>query len=464
MSLDVIQTVIATKIYPALLVLFFFGVTIFVHELGHFLVGKRRGMKIERFSIGFGPKILGWTKDGIEYRLAWIPFGGYVALPQMSPMEAIEGKTEASAEELPPASPLSKTLVAFAGPLMNVAFALLLATVLWIAGKPMNVPIVGWVETGSAEELAGIQPGDKIVEVNGQRIRTWSQLMEAVAFNRVPDVRLTIERAGQRREMLVESKVNERLEVKMLEIYPRNHPFAQKVLPGSAAERAGLKDGDEFVSVEGVPIYSSEQLRSLVGKRTDLPTAVKVLRRGEPLTLTVTPELSADEKVGRMGVQLGDRLEIVRPGPNPLEQCRDVLGSMVGLIRALLHSKETGVGPSSVSGPVGIFGLWWYGIVTGGLLQGINIAVMLNLNFAVINLFPFPVLDGGHIAFAVVEAIRRRPLNARIVQALSTGFAILLISFMLYITVFDVKRFFGFRFGQSGPPAQTNDVAPATQP
>ena len=464
MSLETLQDVFVTKIYPALLVLFFFGLTIFIHELGHFLVGMWRGMKIERFSVGFGPKIFGWTKDGVEYRLSWIPFGGYVALPQMSPMEAIEGKTEASAEELPPAPPLSKTLVAFAGPLMNVALALLLATVLWIAGKPMNTPIVGWVETGSAEELAGIQPGDKIVEVNGRRIRTWTQLMETVAFSRTPDARLTIDRTGQHHEVLVESKVNERLEVKMLEIYPRNHPFAQNVLTGSAAERAGLKGGDEFVSIEGVPIYSSEQLRSLIGKRTDLPTTVKVLRRGEPLTLTVTPELNPDEKVGRMGVQLGDRLEIVRPGPNPLDQFRDVLGSMVGLIKALMHSKETGVGPSSVSGPVGILGLWWYGIVTGGLLQGINIAVMLNLNFAVINLFPLPILDGGHIVFAAIEAIRRRPLNARIVQALSTTFAVLLITFMLYVTVFDFKRFFGFRFGQSAPPAQTNEVSPATQP
>ena len=464
MSLETIQSILVEKIYPALLVLFFFGLTIFIHELGHFLVGKRRGMKIERFSIGFGPKIFGWTRDGVEYRLSWIPFGGYVALPQMSPMDTIEGKTEKSADELPPASPLSKTLVAVAGPIMNIVLALALAAVLWRAGKPMNVATVGWVETGSAEELAGIQPGDRIVKVNGQSIRTWTQLMEAVAFSRTPDVRLTIERSGKSREVLVESKVNERLEVKMLEIYPRNHPFAQRVLSGSAAERAGLKDGDEFVSIEGVPIYSSEQLRSLVGKRTDLPTTVKVLRRGRPLTLTVTPELSPDEKVGRMGVQLGDRLEVVKPGPNPFQQIRDVLASMIGLVEALLHSKETGVGPSSVSGPVGILGLWWYGIVTGGLLQGINIAVMLNVNFAIINLFPFPVLDGGHIVFAAIEAVRRRPLNARIVQGLSTAFAVLLITFMLYITVGDFKKFFGFRFGSNESPVQTNDTAPATQP
>src|SRR5436309_1308141 len=113
-------------IYPALLVLFFFGLTIFVHEFGHYLVARRRGMIVERFSIGFGPKIFGWEKDGIDYRVSWLPFGGYVALPQMSPMETIEGKNEKDAQDVPPAPPLSKTLVAVAGPIMNIIFAFLL--------------------------------------------------------------------------------------------------------------------------------------------------------------------------------------------------------------------------------------------------------------------------------------------------------------------------------------------------
>ena len=112
----IIDEIISICIYPALLVVFFFGLTIFIHELGHFLMAKRRGMKIERFSIGFGPQIGSWKRDGVEYRISWIPFGGYVALPQMAPMEVIEGKTESKPEELPPASPESKTLVAFLAP------------------------------------------------------------------------------------------------------------------------------------------------------------------------------------------------------------------------------------------------------------------------------------------------------------------------------------------------------------
>src|SRR5580704_9381468 len=126
-SFETVLNFVMGIVYPALLVLFFFGLTIFIHELGHFLMAKRRGMKIERFSVGFGPKIWGYKKDGIDYRVSWFPFGGYVALPQMSPMETIEGETESKAEELPPVSPGSKFLVALSGPVMNILLAALLA-------------------------------------------------------------------------------------------------------------------------------------------------------------------------------------------------------------------------------------------------------------------------------------------------------------------------------------------------
>src|ERR1700691_6302778 len=166
MSPDTIVLFITNAVYPALLVLFFFGLTIFIHELGHFLVAKRRGMKVERFSVGFGPKIWGYKKDGIDYRISWFPFGGYVALPQMSPMETIEGETDSKADELPSVSPSSKFLVAIARPLWNIVLAALLASILWVGGMPSNPVVGGWVDSGSPLELAGIRPGDRFVKVN----------------------------------------------------------------------------------------------------------------------------------------------------------------------------------------------------------------------------------------------------------------------------------------------------------
>jgi regulator of sigma E protease len=463
-SLETVLHVITDWVYPAVMVAFFFGLTIFIHELGHFLVAKRRGMKIERFSVGFGPKIWGYTKDGIDYRVSWFPFGGYVALPQMSPMETIEGETESKAEELPSVSPSSKSLVAIAGPFMNIVLAFVLASILWAVGMPTNLAVVGWVDSGSSEELAGIRPGDRIVEVNDQKVRTWNEFMEVVAFSREPSVRVVVQRNGQEKEFLLETKLNEQFGVKMLEhLWPRGHPFAQKVLAGWPAERAGLEAGDQFVSIEGVPIYSSDQLRELIGKRLDERTEVKV-RRGDALqSFTVVPQLDPEDKMVRMGVELGDHMEIEKPGPTPIDQFRDILVSMGRMVKGLMHSKETGVTAKSMSGPVGILTIWWYAIVSGGVRQGLHIAVLLNINLAIINLLPIPVLDGGHIVFATLEAIRRKPLSARLVHAASLTFAVLLISFMLYVTFFDIQRLTAGR-SKAMPRSPTEELAPTTEP
>jgi regulator of sigma E protease len=462
-SFESVLNFITGIFYPALVVVFFFGLTIFIHELGHFLVAKRRKMVVERFSVGFGPKIFGWKKGGIDYRVSWLPFGGYVALPQMSPMEAIEGKTDAKSEELPPITPTTKILVSLAGPVMNIVLAVVLACVLWAIGMPRTTTIVGWVTPGSAEELKGVRPGDHVIQIGDQKVESWGQLMEAVALSREPTVKVLVDRDGQQLEFLLETQVNKEFGVKTLDLYPRERPVAREVIPGSPAERAGIEPGDQFRSIEGVPLYSSEQLRDLVGKRADMPTAVTVLRGGETLTITVTPEMNSEEKAGRMGVHLGDVMEVVRPGPTPLEQFRDVFVSMGRLIYGLIHSKETGIGARSISGPVGIFGVWWFSIVSGGIRQGLHIAVILNINLAVINLLPIPVLDGGHIVFAIIERIRRRPLNARLVHAMSMTFAVLLITFMLYVTVFDVQRFLP-KSSKPDAKSKTNHPLPAAEP
>jgi regulator of sigma E protease len=156
-------------------------------------------------------------------------------------------------------------------------------------------------------------------------------------------------------------------------------------------------------------------------------------------------------------------MEIVRPGPTPIDQFTDILVSMGRMVKGLAHSKETGVTAKSMSGPVGILAIWWYAIVSGGLRQGLHIAVLLNINLAVINLLPLPVLDGGHVLFAAIEAVRRKPLSARLVHAASMTFAVLLITFMLYVTFFDIQR---LTFGRSRmqPKPGTEENAPVVEP
>jgi len=462
-SFDAVIHFILNYIYPGLLVVFFFGLTIFIHELGHFLVAKHRGMKVEQFSIGFGPRIWGFTREGIDYRVALFPFGGYVKLPQMSPMETLEGKPETPADELPPASPQSKILVALAGPVMNVLLAVLLATVVWVFGLsvPINPSVVGWVEPNSREEQLGIRPGDHIVQVNDREVKTWMDLQRAVAISPEPSVNVIIERDGRRIPYLLETEMNPTFGLKTINLYPEGRPYAQEIRSDSPAEHAGILPGDKFLAVDGVPVSSEEELRDLVGKETDKPTDIKVMRDGKVMTIVVVPQLDPHEKVGRMGVVLADELEyhMVKPGPTPVQQFRDVFGLMSDTVYALIHSRETGIGARSLSGPVGIAGGWWYEIVHGGMTRGLWFAVLLNINLAIINLLPLPVLDGGHISLAVLESVRRKPLNARLVQATSMAFAALLIVFMLYVTFFDIQRLAigRFHFGQS----PTNSAAPA---
>src|SRR5271156_5773444 len=162
-------------VFVFLEVLLLFNLIIFVHELGHFLAAKWRGLKIERFAIWFGKPI--WKKkvNGVEYALGWIPAGGYVALPQMATMEAIEGKGETTTEPLPNVSPLDKIIVAFAGPLFSFALAVVFAFIVWGVGKPINADdnstTIGWVDPDGPAAKAGLLPGDTILEIDGLPVK-----------------------------------------------------------------------------------------------------------------------------------------------------------------------------------------------------------------------------------------------------------------------------------------------------
>jgi regulator of sigma E protease len=468
MSFELVTTLITTKIYPALLVLFFFGVTILIHEYGHFLLAKKRGLKIERFSLGFGPALWSWTREGIEYRISWIPFGGYVALPQMAPMEAIEGKNESPAAELPAASPSSKIVVALAGPALNLVLAAVLSTGVYYFGlpTPVNPNIVGWVEPGSREEQLGIREGDRVVQLNKKPVKTWDQINFEVAVSEGPNVRAVIEHEGQApREVLLETEEIPAFGIKTINLYPQGRPYTGRVRPGSAAERAGLQSGDKFLAVEGVAVSTQSQLRDLIGKRANQLTHLKIMRQGKVQAMTVTPELDPQENVGRMGVELADEIEfqIVRPGPTPLAQFQDAFSQMIRTFNAIIHFRQTKVGLDSMSGPIGISVGWWSQIVHGGFLRGLWFAVIINIALAVFNLLPLPVLDGGHIVFALVEAVWRKPINPVFVQRVTTAFAMLLIAFMVYVSFHDIRRFIPFPH-KTAPQAVpvTIESAPAT--
>ena len=453
-------------IYVVAAMLLLFGAAVFVHEYGHYWMALRRGLKIEGFSIGFGPKIVSWMRDGVEWSWRWIPAGGFVKLPQMVTSDAIEGKAAEPVEKLPPVSPWSKILVAFAGPMMNVIFGIVIAFLLWGVGIPVQVspPIIGYVDPGSPEAKLGIQPGDQILSVDGKSISSWHDIQETTILARSTNLAVVIMRAGKFTNTYeLTTVVSEALGLKVLNLDPRDHPVIKNVRADSPAEAAGLKAGDEILVFAQVPLHGADQFIKLVQKCPGETKDIVVKRDGQRTTLKVTPRMDGSAKVGRIGAEIGTGRPIYRiEHIPPWIQIGTVLDRTVSTFSALAHSKQTGVGLKDLSGPPGILAML-AAYVNSDWRLALSFLVLLNINLAIINLFPMPVLDGGHIVMALIERLFGRPLPYRLVEYTTTAFAVLLIGFMLIVSWNDFKRFSLFRsmFNSQGVTIEKQDSQPA---
>ena len=431
------------KAYVVLAVLVFFGASVFVHEYGHFWMARLRRMVVLGFSIGFGPKIFGWMdRHGVEWAVRWIPAGGFVKLPQMLTSETIEGAADPA---VPPASPVSRIWVALAGPVMNILFALAIASVIWLVGLPVpvNPPIIGYVEPDSAEARLGIREGDRMVRVDGKLVRRWQDVQRFTVLARSQNIAVEIARGDSVSNYVLTAVVNPTFGLKLLNLDPKDHPVIMDLTPGGAAQEAGMAVNDQFISFGGVPVVGQSQLVDLIRAQSGKMAQIEVQRANQRMTFTVTPRVDPTSGVARIGVTIAPSrvltYQLQRPGPTPWEQVSGVLVQMGELVGALAHSKETGVSAKDMSGPVGIFGKL-AADVNADIRLALSFLVMLNVNLAIINLLPIPVLDGGHITMALYEIITRRRVAPRFQEIATSAFAVLLLSFMAYVSFFDVVK------------------------
>jgi len=426
------------KAYVVLAVIVFFGASVFVHEYGHFWMARLRRMVVLGFSIGFGPKVFGWVdRQGVEWAVRWIPAGGFVKLPQMLTSETIEGAADPA---VPPASPVSRIWVALAGPAMNIFFALAIASVIWLVGLPVpvNPPIIGYVEPDSAEARLGIREGDRVLRVDGKIVSRWQDVQRFTVLARSQTIPVEIARGDSVSNYVLTAVVNPTFGLKLLNLDPKDHPVIMDLAPSGAAQEAGLAVNDQFVSFGGVPVVGQSQLVDLIRAQTSKPAQVEVQRANQRMTFTVTPRVDPTSGVARIGVTILT-YQLQRPGPTPWEQVSGVLVQMGELVGALAHSKETGVSAKDMSGPVGIFGKL-AADVNADIRLALSFLVMLNVNLAIINLLPIPVLDGGHITLALYEIITRRRVAPRFQEIATSAFAVILLSFMAYVSFFDVVK------------------------
>ena len=393
------MNVVLNWLYVAAVVLLLFGAAVFVHEWGHYIVARLRGLKVDAFAIGFGPKIFGWRKNGIEYSWRAIPAGGYVKIPQMITSEALEGKYNGEdGKPLPPADALSKILVAAAGPFMNIVFAFVIASFLFFVGLPVLIDpsVIGYVDPNSPEGKLGIREGDRIVMVAGEPTKSWHDVSMATILASGTNIPVVIERDGARKSYTLGATFNENIGGKYLNLDSADHPALTLINDGPAKE-AGLKEGDKILEFAGVKISGVKQLQGLIKERGGKPTEMVVERGEQKMEFTVTPR--GEKGSGLLNVGLGSAAKLVyevqKPGPSPWTAIKDVMDKTIATLDAVIfRSKETGVGPKDLSGPVGIFAMLAHAVSVDYRLA-LDFLVLLNVNLAILNLLPSPARDGG---------------------------------------------------------------------
>lgn len=424
-----------SSILGALIVL---GVIIVIHEAGHFLVAKLFRIRVETFSIGFGPRVLGYRYGDTDYRISALPLGGYVKMSGENPGDEITGDPD----EFMSKPKWQRFLVAFAGPAMNGVLAVVLLVGLYMYGTDVPEFLqgearVGIVMEGSPAETAGIQAGDLILEFDGEENPTWREVETTVILSPDQPIEVTLERQGE----VVETSVTPERQPRTEAGYSGMGPHIRVVVrgysqPDSPAERAGLLPGDEIVGVGEVDLrISSDSILDVIQEIPGDVFSITVLRGDETLTLDVEPEMGEDG-VRMIGIEIPAPTIMIKLGfmdavarsirtnANDAMLIFEILGRLI--------RRETSL--RTLDGPIGIVNYSGQAF-QAGLTTLVRFMALISLNLGVINLLPIPILDGGVMLLLLIEGIMRQDLSLavkeRIVQV-SFVFLLTLIVFVIY--------------------------------
>ncbi|RMH61041.1 MAG: RIP metalloprotease RseP [Zetaproteobacteria bacterium] len=424
-----------------------------VHEYGHFIVARKLGVKVEKFSIGFGPALFSWRSRDREvlYVIAAIPLGGYVKmLGEQGDEATIETSERHRAFSAQPV--WVRASIAAAGPLFNIAFALLAyMCIAWI-GQTVVPPVVGAVYPASPARMAGIEPGDRIVSVAGDEVHSWRQLEAALKRGVGQRVELSIERDGLRIPVTVHvppSSIDPLLidvTDELVGVTPDVELVIDSVLPGRPAARAGIEAGDVVREVDGLPVNSAARFIRLIRQHKGKPVAIGLLRGDTMLRLSVLP--GTDEHgQAKIGVRLTTRAhytpETYRMGPFE--------GMAYGISRTVEMSVLTlevigkmlsaSISAQNLGGPIAIAQLAGK-TAELGLVSFLSFLALISVNLAVLNLLPVPVLDGGHLLYLAIEKVRGKPLSPRIMEWTQAVGVLMIAALMVFAFYNDLARLF----------------------
>lgn len=422
--------------------LFVLGVLIFVHELGHYLMAKRLGVRVITFSLGFGYKILKFTRGDTEYCISVIPLGGYVKMAGENPDDPRSGRDD----EFLSKTKWQRFLILIMGPVMNLLLAVIvLAGVLYVGAEvpayETQPPVIGTVLKDSPAAAAGIQPGDRILTVSGRPVETWEELFMAILPRAGRELPVELSRNDQRMTVRVTPAPQSKFEIGDIGVLPEMRYYIRSVTPGDPAARAGIVVADVILEVNGEPVGPRVRpLVPIINQSAGVPLTLSIQRGEQRMTVTVMPEKRGD--VGIIGIGLSD-YELRRMEPGLLQSVsmsvtKNIEGSVL-IFRTLwgLFTRETS--PKQLMGPVAIAQLSGDAAQIGWVAL-FSLMATISLNLGLLNLMPIPVLDGGHIFIMLLEGISRRDFSMRVKEKIMLAGFVALMALMVTVIYNDLTR------------------------
>src|SRR6185312_5985765 len=416
------------------------GVMILIHELGHFWAARAFDVKVEVFSFGFGPRLFGFRRGETDYRFSLILFGGYVKMAGEQAGDGVPGSVAVVEDDDPRALSRKprwqRLIIAAAGPFMNVVLAVAVLTGLYMVSyeKVLNKggPSVGHVKADSPAAKAGIQPGDKIVRLNGKDNPDWEDIVTKEIEGAGRTLTVTIERNGHQFPVSLSPVLDEKEGVGDAGWEGQNQIQVDSVTPGYPADIAGLKKGDLLVKVNGIPIHSHYTLPEVIRRSDGKPSTIEYVRDGIHHTVTLKPVMKNPDgtstrwMIGVLPAIKYDIQKLQLSFPDALHQSLVQNGKNASLIVEFLRGiVERRMSAKNLSGPIGI-AVYAKEAADEGATAFLTLMAVVSLNLAIFNMMPIPILDGGQILTLLIEMVMGRDLSLNVKEAmLKVGFVFL---------------------------------------
>ena len=418
------------------------GFMILIHEFGHYAVAKWLGVRVEQFAIGFGKRLIGFRRGETDYRINAIPLGGYVKMSGENPMDE---RTDDPREFLNH-SRWHRFLIAIAGPTMNILLAVILLTTVYMVHYEYPAvydepTVIGWVFKDTAASKAGLQAGDRITRIDDEANPTWKQVDLKEALNPNQPLDVVIDRSGQSMEKTITPAPSGLDQIGYAGWAPKEKDvIITDLQPDMPAEKAGLKEGDQIIALNGQPIPALAAMVEELEVTKDKPISLTVLRQGQQKTFAVQPVLSEGKRY-RIGI--GSIQTKVKTLPFAdalslsLHENRQNALLILELVKKMAQRK---ISMRSIEGPIRIGQAAGEAARSKGWTPLMGLTAAISLNLGIFNLLPIPILDGGVILFLLIEGLMRRDISMGIKERVYQAAFVFLVLFAVMVIYNDLMK------------------------